>query len=80
MNSIFSNDLFAIKYSYLSILEKTEIQSNSPVQTSRHTTVRNELAAFSEILNTIRENVTGNEVSQHVKNDLQKILAWFIID
>ena len=53
--SIFSNDVFAIKYSYLSILEKTETQSTSPVQTSRHTNVRNEIAAFSAFLNTIRE-------------------------
>ena len=28
----------------------------------------------------IRENLTSNEVSQNVKHDLQKILAWFIID
>ena len=80
MNSIFTNDIFAIIYNYLSILEKTEIQSNSPVQTSRDTTVRNEIAAFSEFLNAIREKLTSNEVSQNDEHDLQKILAWFIID
>ena len=35
---------------------------------------------FSEYLNTIRENLTSNDVSQNGKHDLQKILAWFIID
>ena len=35
---------------------------------------------FSEYLSTIRENLTSNDVSQNVKHDLQKILAWFIID
>ena len=79
-NSIFTNDVFAIIYSYLSILEKTETESTSPVQTSRHTNVRNEIAAFSTFLNTIRENFSNNDISQNVKHDLQKILAWFIID
>ena len=55
-NSIFANDVFAIIYSYLSILEKTETQSTSPVQTSRHTIVKIGIAAFSAFLNTIREN------------------------
>ena len=31
-------------------------------------------------MNTIRENLSKNEVSQNVKHDLQRILAWFIID
>ena len=78
--SIFTNDVFAIIYSYLSILEKTETQNTSPVQTSKHTNVRNEIAAFSAFLNTIRENFSCNEISQIVKNDLQITLAWFIID
>ena len=56
-NSLFTNDVFSIIYSYLSILEKTETQSTSPVQTSRHTNVRNEIVAFSEFLNAIRENL-----------------------
>ena len=67
-------------YSYLSILENTETQSTSPVQTSRHTNVRIEVTAFSAFLNTIRENFSNNETSQNVKHDLQKILASFIFD
>ena len=61
-------------------LERTETESTSPVQTSRHTTVRNEIAAFSAFLYTIRENFSNNEISTNVKHDLRKILAWFIID
>ena len=60
-------------YSYLSILEKTETPSTSPVQTSKHPNVRNEIAAFSAFLNAIRENFSRNEVSQNAKHDLQKI-------
>ena len=73
-NSIFTNEVFKIIYSYLSILEKPESLGTSSVQTSKHTTERHEIAIFSEYLNTIRENLTSNEVN------LQKILAWFIID
>ena len=79
-NSKFTNDVFAIIYSYLSILKKTETESASPVQTSRHTNVRKEIAAFSAFFNTIRENFSSNEISQNVKHDLQKNFAWFIID
>ena len=64
----------------MSILERTETESTSPVQTSRHTNDRNEIAAFSTFLNTIRENFSNNEISPNVKHDLQKTLAWFIID
>ena len=39
-NSIVTNDVLTIGYSYLTILEKTESQGISPVQTFRHTTVR----------------------------------------
>ena len=46
-NSIFTNDVFAKIYNYLSILENTETESPSPVDTSRQTNVRNEIAAFS---------------------------------
>ena len=73
-NSIFTNEVFAIIYTNLSILERTEAQSTSPVQTSKHTKVRNEIAALSTFLNAIRENF------QNTKQDLQKILAWFTID
>ena len=31
-------------------------------------------------MNTIREKFSNNEISLNVKHDLQKILAWFIID
>ena len=79
-NSIFTNDVFSLIYSYVSILEHIRTDSTSPVQTSRHPKVRNEIAAFSTFLNTIHENFTSNEISQNVKHDLQKILAWFIID
>ena len=79
-NSIFTKEVFAVIYSYISILEKTEVQSTSPTQTSKHTKVRNEITVFSTFLNIIRENSTNNDVSQKTKQDLQKILAWFIID
>ena len=38
--------MFPIIYTYLSILEIIESQGTSPVQTSRHTTVRNEITHF----------------------------------
>ena len=47
-NSIFTNESFQITYSYLFILEKPESQGTSPVQTSKHTTVRHDIASFSE--------------------------------
>ena len=75
-NSIFTNEVFAIIYSYISILEKTEIQSTSPTETSKHTKVRNEIT----ILHIIRENFTNNDVSQKTKHDFQKTLARLIID
>ena len=79
-NSIFTNKVFRIIYSFLSILEKPESQGTSPVPTSKHPTVGHEFAIFSEYLNTIRENLTTNNVSQNVKHDFPKILAWFIIN
>ena len=79
-NSIFTNDVFAIIYTYISILEKTEFQSISPTETSKHTKVRNEITIFSTFLHIIKERFTKDDVSQHTKHDLQKILAWFIID
>ena len=63
---MFTNDVFSIICSYLSILEKTESQGTSPVQTSRHTTVRNEIFKKS--------------FKKNFKHDLQKILEWFIND
>ena len=79
-NSIFTNEVFAVIYSYISILEKTEVQSISPTETSKHTKVRNESTVFSKFLHIIRERFTKEDVSQNTKHDLQKILAWFIID
>ena len=79
-NSIFTNEVFAIIYTYLSILETTEAQSTSPIQTSKHTKVRKEITAFSTFFNGIRENFYSNDVSQNTKHDLEKILAWFTID
>ena len=79
-NSIFTNEVFAVIYSYISILEKTEVQSISPTETSKHTKVRNEITVFSTFLHIVRENFTKEDVSQNTKQDLQKILAWFIID
>ena len=76
-NSIFTNEVFAIIYRYLSILERTETQSTSPLESSKHTKVRNEITAFSAFLNTIREILTSNGVSQNAIHDLLKILAWF---
>ena len=35
---------------------------------------------FSKFLNAIREDLPKLEITQHVRHDLQKILAWFIID
>ena len=79
-NSIFTNEVFAIIYTYISILEKTEFQSISPTETSKHTKLRQEITLFSTFLHIIKENFTKDDVSQHTKHDLQKILAWFIID
>ena len=42
--------------------------------------VRHEITLLSSYLNIIKENFTKDDVSQHTKHDLQKILAWFIID
>ena len=55
VTSVFTNEVFAIIYTYLTILETTEVQSTSPIQTSKHTKVRNETTAFSTFLNAIRE-------------------------
>ena len=80
-NSIFTNEVFAIIYSYISILEnEIPISNVSPTETSKHIKVRHEITLFSTFLHIIKENFTKDEVSQHAKHDLQKILAWFIID
>ena len=61
-------------------MEKTEVQNISSTETSKHTKVRNKITVFSTFLHIIRENFTNNDVSKNTKHDLQKILAWFIID
>ena len=52
-NSMFTHKDFAIIYTYISILEKTEFQSISATETSKHTKVRNEIALFSTFLHII---------------------------
>ena len=79
-NSIFTNDVFSLIYSYLSILELNEPQGDSLIQTSRHTIVRQEIHIFSKFLNAIRKDLSINEITQQTKHDLQKVLAWFITD
>ena len=68
-NSIFTNEVFAIIYSYISILEKTEFQSISPTETSKHTKVRNKIALFLTFLHIIKENLIEDDVSQHTEHD-----------
>ena len=46
-NSIFTSDVFAIVFIYLSILELKETKNESPTQTSRHLTVKQEICLFS---------------------------------
>ena len=71
-NPIFTTDVFPLIYSDISILNLKEPQSDSPTQTSRHATVRQEIHIFSKFLNAIREDLTSNDITQHVKHDLQK--------
>ena len=73
-NSIFTNEVFAIIYSYISILEnETPIPKVSPTETSKHIRVRHEITLFSTFLHIIKENFTKD--SQHTKHDFKKILA-----
>ena len=74
-NSIFTNDVYSKIFSYLSILELKKPQGNSPIQTSRHTTARQEINMFLKFLNTISEFFTYNEVSQNVIQNLGKIVV-----
>ena len=79
-NSIFTNDVLSLIYSHLSILELDAPQGDSPTQTSRHTIVREETQIFSKFFLAIPENLKNDQIKQNVKHNLQKILAWFIID
>ena len=55
-------------------------QGDSSTQKSRHTTVRQEIHIFSKFFIAISENLTSNEITQHVEHDLKFFLAWFIIN
>ena len=77
-NSIFSNIVFFIIYSYISILESNKVFYVSPPQTSRHATVRQKINLFSPQI--IRSTLADEELSQVAEIDLQRILAWFILD
>ena len=58
-NSIFTNEVFAIIYSYISILEnEIPITNVSPTETSKHLRVRHEITLLSSYLNIIKENFT----------------------
>ena len=57
-----------------------EPRGSSPTQKSRHTAVRQKIHILSKFLNAISESLTSNEKTQHVKHDLQEILAWLVID
>ena len=72
-NLIFTNEVFAIIYIYISILERTEAQSTSTVQTSKHIKVRNEIVAFSTFLNAIRESFTNSDVSQIIQKNTSMV-------
>ena len=67
-------------HSYVSILEKNDLIKVSPTQTSRHAIERRKINLFSQFLDLIRKTLTDNELSQMKKMDLQRILAWFMID
>ena len=60
-NSIFTNKVFSIIYSYISILELKDSQGDSQTQTSRHTAVRQEISIFSKFSDKIRENLTSKK-------------------
>ena len=64
-NSILTSDVFSAIYNYISILESKEAVNESPPQTSRHATVRQEIILFSQFLDTLCETVTNNEISKN---------------
>ena len=74
-NVIFTKGVFSINYSYVSILELSEVFYVSPPQTSRHAKVRHKINLFSQLLDSFCETLTQNEKSQIVKVDLKKILT-----
>ena len=44
------------------MIEMRETQGDSPIQTSRHTALKQEMSTFSNFLNTIRESLTYNNL------------------
>ena len=68
-NSIFTDDVFSLIYSYLSIIELDETQSDSSTQTSRHTIVRQKIHIFSKFLKAIRENLINYQLTQNNKQN-----------
>ena len=79
-NSISTNNVFSIVFSYISILQLQETQNKSPLQTYRHSTVIQSIYLLTKFLDKIRGNYTGTDTSQNVKDDLQRTLAWFVIN
>ena len=54
-------------------------QNLKPIHQLKLPDIQFRIIMFSKFLNVIRENLTSNDIIQHVKHDLQKIIAWFII-
>ena len=52
----------------------------SPPHISRHALVKQKFNLFSAFSDSIRKTLTDIEISQIVEADLQRFLAWFIID
>ena len=66
-NSIFTNDVFSIIYSYTIYTRfEKKTQNESPTQTSAHSTVRQEICTFSKFLYLIRDSLTSNEISKNI--------------
>ena len=75
-----NNYYFSILHSFISILESNEMLNVSPPQTSLYAIVKQEINLYSQFLDSFCETLTDSELSQKVKFDLQRILAWFIMD
>ena len=62
-NSIFTNEVFAIIYSYISILEKTAVQSISPTETSNITISTNYL--IIQTIYHLKKMIITNQIFLH---------------
>ena len=61
-------------------MELKETSNESPRQTSRHSTVRQEIHLFSKFLGTIRENLTSHETSQNdMTYDKSYVLVYYSV-